>query len=163
MRPDAARLVIVPFIALLASCASGSSTRGSHADTLCGPLRAFVASVGPHEVRDIAFHTSWGGNFKDSTEKVLAAKRCSHGGYAPAQAVCRELMEDGATEFANENAERALQCLAPGLVFAPGVDLGQGQFVLRHGTPDRGANITLEFGPDAELGGEVLRIKANGY
>lgn len=78
-------------VAFVAFLALSPSVAG--ADPLCPPLRSFVQSVGPHETRTFAFRTSWGEGFKDSeAPHVLGAKRCEHGEYAPAKAVCAYLM-----------------------------------------------------------------------
>jgi hypothetical protein len=130
---------------------------------MCGPLIEFAKSVGPNDVRSIAFHTSWGANFSDDPEPVIFAKRCIHGDYKPAQAVCAYLIDHGATEFSGNNAERAISCLAPQTHFGQDVDLNGGEFSIGFGNPERGSNVTIEFAPDATLGGMVLRIKADGY
>jgi hypothetical protein len=66
---------------------------GSAVPNLCGPLRAFVQSVKPHESRAVEFHTSWGGDFKDSSDAgTVWAKRCLHFDYEPAKAVCAYLL-----------------------------------------------------------------------
>jgi len=157
-------LVVLPALVLLAACAGGAPRAGGRTDTLCAPLRAFVASVGPDDARELAFHTSWGSNFKDEPgEKALFAKRCLHQGYAPAQAVCAELMESGATEFSDNNAKRAIACLSPGTGFAPEVGFSAGRFSLQSGNSDAGAFVTVEFAEDKDIGGMVLRIQADGY
>ena len=150
--------VILVFAAVTASASSPSSS-----DELCGPLNAFAESVGPDDVRSIAFHTSWGSNFRNDPEPAIYAKQCVHGDYEPARAVCEYLFEHGAIEFAGGNVERVLTCLAPGTNFGPDLDLTRGRFHVGFGTPDRGSHITVEFQEDQELGGMVLRIEADGY
>lgn len=146
-------------LAALTSCAS----LPANSDDMCGPLVDFARSVGPNDVRSIAFHTSWGGNFRDDPEPVIFSKRCIHGDYKPAQAVCAYLIGHGAAEFSGNNAERAISCLAPQTHFGPDVDLNGGEFSIGFGTPEQGSHITIQFAPDATLGGMVLRIVADGY
>lgn len=92
MKPRA--VVIVLGTVVLAASHSAASEDG-----LCKPLKIFIASVKPDETRVLKFHTSWGSNFKDDEEPAFIAKRCDHGDYEPAKAVCEYLMEHGATEF----------------------------------------------------------------
>jgi hypothetical protein len=133
-------------------------------DELCAPLRAFVASVKPDETKKIEFHTSWGGNFKDEKDNnVIYAKRCNDDGYAPAEAVCAYLMENGSVEFAGRNAKRALTCLSPGTTFAPKMALNRAEISFSYGTDERGSNVTLQLAEDAKIGGMVLTISADGY
>ena len=146
-------------IAALSGCASLPYEK----DKLCEPLREFAESVGPDDNRTIAFHTSWGSNFLDDPEPAIFAKKCVHGGYAPADAVCEFLIEHGATEFAGKNVERVLTCLSSGTAFGPDIDLSRGIFHLGFGTPERGSHITVEFDEDAELGGMLLRMEVDGY
>jgi hypothetical protein len=148
-------------IALLA--ASGCATLAAPEDAMCGPLRVFASSISPDETRLIRFHTTWGSNFKDSPDPAIFAKRCDHQGYEPAKAVCAYLMKHGAVEFSENNAERALSCLAPPTRFAPEAHLHTGAFSVDYGTPERGSNITLTFQEASSLGGMVLRIEADGY
>ena len=58
-------------------------------DAMCGPVDEFLKSVQPGEIRNFEFHTTWGGNFKDSTEKVLFAARCNPCGYGPAKGILK--------------------------------------------------------------------------
>ena len=143
----------------LAACASLPSAT----DEMCAPVLAFAESVGPDEVRTIAFHTSWGGNFRDDPEPVIYAKRCIHEDYAPAKAVCAYLIDHGATEFSGRNVERIISCLAPQTSFGPSINLNEGQFSVRFGTPERGSHISVQFGEDMDIGGMVLRINVDGY
>jgi hypothetical protein len=133
------------------------------ADDLCGPLRSFVGSVNPDEMRALKFHTTWGGNFKDSEGWVMGAKRCNHFDYDPAKPVCAYLMEHGATEFAGINAKRAVECLATGVTFAGRLDLHVISLSLIYGTEDRGAIVDIALLEDDEVGGMVLSITADGY
>ena len=132
-------------------------------DEMCASVLDFAESIGPDDVRSITFHTSWGGNFRDDPEPAIFAKRCVHEDYAPAEAVCAYLMQHGATEFSGNNVERMLSCLAPRTRFGSSIDLNEGQFSVRFGTPDRGSHISIEFREDLEIGGMVLRVKADGY
>ena len=132
-------------------------------DPFCAPLQAFARSVRSDEHHEFTFHTLWGGNFNDSPDPAVFAKRCDHNGYAPAKAVCDYLMENGAVEFSGNNAKHALACLSPGTRFAPLVSLDLGAFSLSYGTPERGSNLTVEFSEDKKLGGMMLRVAADGY
>jgi hypothetical protein len=132
-------------------------------DPLCAPLRAFVASVKPDETNTLEFHTSWGGNFKDSAEPAIFAKRCNHFGYGPAGAVCTYLMEHGATEFSDTNFKRAVMCLSPETRLDSGLSVSGAAMSLSYGSPDRGAHVSLEFSEDSQLGGMVLKVAADGY
>lgn len=133
------------------------------ADPLCAPLRAFVASVKSDETKTLEFHTSWGGNFKDSTEPAIFAKRCNHFGYGPADVVCTYLMEHGAIEFSDTNFKRAVMCLLPRTRLDSGLSVSGAAMSLSYGSPDRGAHVSLVFSEDSQLGGMVLRVAADGY
>lgn len=139
------------------------ASAASAAQSLCPSLRDFVKSVEPGETREFTFHTFWGGNFKDSQEEAIAAKRCNRGGYIPAEAVCEYLMKHGAVEFAGSNVESALTCLSPKTRFAPMVGLHSGSFSLHIGSDDRGANIEMDFYEDSEIGGMAFKVSAAGY
>ena len=143
----------------LSACAALSSRN----DPMCPPLRSFVASVMPDESRAISFHTIWGGNFKGQAESVIFAKRCIHDGYVPAKPICKYLTEHGATEFAGRNAQRAISCLADRTKFDSQIQFSRGVFRFSYGTPDRGSLVEIEFGDDKEVGGELMRINADGY
>jgi hypothetical protein len=133
------------------------------ADDLCGPLLSFVESVGPEETRVLKFHTTWGENFKDSEGWVMGAKRCNHFDYGPAESVCAFLMKHSSTEFAGINAQRALECLAPGNAFTGKLDLHVISLTLTHGTENRGAIVDFDLLEDDEIGGMVLSIAVDGY
>jgi hypothetical protein len=132
-------------------------------DGLCKPLKSFIASVKPDETRVLKFHTSWGSNFKDDEEPAIAAKRCDHGGYEPAKAVCEFLMEHGATEFSGNNAKAAIACLAGQTRIAAATQLHAISISFSVGTKNRGSLVDVEFTEDASLGGMVLLITADGY
>ena len=133
------------------------------ADPLCKPLKAFVASVGPEESRELAFHTSWGSNFKTASEPAIFAKQCVHHGYEPAAAACAALMAHGLVEFSNLNARDAIACLSPGTRWGKHLTLDTGSFSLQYGSGDRGSNVTVVYKEDSEMGGMVLRVVAEGY
>jgi len=135
----------------------------SEPDPLCLPMRHFVASVDPGDVRELAFHTSWGSNFRNAKEPAIAAKLCLHQGYAPARPACQALMDDGAVEFSGTNAERVVTCLAPGNHWGAHVHLEQGSISLVYGTDHRGSNVTVTYGEDKGMGRMVLRVRAYGY
>jgi len=149
-------------LSLLSAVPVAASTKGG-GDPLCAPLRKFVASVSPHEKRELIFRTSWGDNFKGETEEVMSAIRCEHNGYEPAQAVCAYLMKNASIEFAGINAERAISCISPRTKFAPLVDLRSGDFSLQYGTTSRGSLVEVKLYEDAEVGGMALSISADGY
>jgi len=114
--------ILITVLLAVATCATGSA----HADPMCPPLRAFVASVKPSETKELTFHTLWGGNFKAESEPAAYAKRCIHNDYASAKSVCSFLMDHGAVEFAGNNVKRALSCLSPQTTFGRLVDLNRG-------------------------------------
>jgi len=131
---------------------------------LCGPLRRFVESVKPGETRRLEFHTSWGADFKDSASAdAVSAKRCMHFDYGPAKVVCVYLMENGATEFAGNNAKDAIRCLSKTTRFADRLALDGIQISFSYGSDERGSNIGLQYSEDPHLGGMVLSITASGY
>jgi hypothetical protein len=132
-------------------------------DPLCAPLRAFVRSVKPDDTRSFDFHTLWGGNFKDEAEPAIYAKRCNHAGYEPANRVCEYLMEHGATEFSDNNLERAVTCLSRKTRFAPGLSFSETGISFSYGTDDRGAMVKVRYGQDDQIGGMVLTVTAEGY
>jgi len=132
-------------------------------DGLCKPLRQFIASVKPNETHVLKFHTSWGSNFKDDDEPAFFAKRCDHGGYDPAKAVCDYLMEHGATEFSGNNAKSVVSCLSTQTRFVAGMQINAISISIAVGTENRGSSVDIEFGEDVKLGGMVLSITADGY
>jgi hypothetical protein len=132
-------------------------------DGLCKSLRSFIASVNPNETRVLKFRTSWGSNFKDDDEPAFAAKRCEHGGYDPAKAVCDYLMEHGATEFSGNNAKSAVSCLSKQTRVAAGLQIHSVSVSFSVGTENRGSLVDIDFVEDPDLGGMVLSISADGY
>lgn len=132
-------------------------------DGLCKSLRQFIASVKPDETHILKFRTSWGSNFKDEAEQALSAKRCDHGGYDPAKAVCDYLMEHGATEFPGNNAKSAVSCLSKQTRLAPGMQIHAISISITVGTENRGSLVDIELDEDTGLGGMVLSITADGY
>jgi hypothetical protein len=147
-------------VLLLAAISGCQILRAS--DSLCPPLRAFVASVEPNVTREIVFDTSWGGGFKGDKD-AMYAKGCVHDSYVPAKVVCDSLMQTGAAEFAGYNATRAVSCLSPHTQFAKRIQLEQGTFKFNYGTDNRGANVTVSFVEDEALGAMALHVKADGY
>ena len=137
---------------------------GAAVPDLCGPLRHFVESVTPGKTRRLEFHTSWGGDFKDSgSADTVSAKRCMHFNYGPAKGVCAYLMEHGATEFAGNNAKDTVRFLSKTTRFADRLVLDGIQISFSYGKDERGSNIDLQFSEDPHLGGMVLSITARGY
>lgn len=130
---------------------------------MCGPLRDFVKSVQHGETRIVEFLTSWGANFKDSTEPAIFAKRCNHYGYPTAINVCAYLMQHGAIEFSNTNLERAVVCLSPKTRIGPHLSLDSASISIRYGTDDRGSHVNIEFSENPKIGGMILKISADGY
>lgn len=149
--------IVLPLLAL------AGNPQAMAADGLCAPLRAFIASVKPGEDHSLSFHTIWGGGFKGSDESNLYEKGCEHNSYEPAKAVCADLMENGAVEFAGENAKRAISCLSPKTRFSRGTSLHGISFSLSYGTDQRGSNVEIRYAEDDEWGGMILTIIAHGY
>lgn len=152
-----------PLRIALAVAALGHLQLGACApkDPLCVPLHAFVAAVQPGESKEFAFHTMWGGPFKDEpSEQVLYETRCIHNDFEPGKAVCSYLSKHGHVEFSYIEAKRALECLSPGTRFGSPVTLHRGAFTLRYGTDRR---VKIVYDEDSEIGGMVLRIAAEGY
>lgn len=154
----------VIFVSVLAWIPVQTAIAKDYSD--CGPLRAFVASVKPDETRSFAFRTFWGGSFKDEKEEpeqfVFYSKRCEDQEYAPAKAVCADLMENGSVEFADGNLKQVVNCLSKES-WLEGVWFEGAVLSLNYGTEDRGANVDIELAEDPEVGGMVLRVTANGY
>jgi len=141
-----------------------TSPAGAAVPDLCGPLRHFVQSVKPGKTRRLEFHTSWGGDFKDSASAdTVSARRCIHFNYGPAKEVCAYLMEYGVTEFAGNNAKDAVSCLSKTTRFADRLVLDRIQISFSYGSDERGSNIDLQYSEDHHLGGMVLSITASGY
>jgi hypothetical protein len=133
-------------------------------DPLCAPLQAFAASVRPNESKEFAFHTMWGGPFKDDpSAQVMYQARCIHNGFEPGKAVCSYLLKHGQIEFSDIDAKHALECLSPTTRLGRQVGLDRGVFTLSYGTDRRGSHVKILYGEDAEIGGMVLRITAEGY
>jgi len=132
-------------------------------DGLCRPLRSFIASVKANETHVLKLHTSWGSNFKDDKEAAFSARRCDHGGYDPAKAVCDYFMKHGATEFSGNNAKSAVSCLSSQTRFAAEMKVHAISLSFTVGTEDRGSLVDIQFAEDENLGGMVLSITAAGY
>ena len=132
-------------------------------DALCAPLLSFVKSIHKDEKRELAFHTSWGGNFNDSQEKVLWATRCSHNNYEPAKVLCNYLTDNTSVEFPNHTLTRALICLYPKTRLDPRLSLDRAEISTSYGTENRGSLVEITLAEDPKLGGMVLRIVADGY
>jgi len=153
------------FSIVLAVAAVGHLQKAACApkDQLCPPLQAFAASVPPKEREEIAFHTMWGGPFKDDpSAQVLYQTRCIHNGFEPGKAVCSYLMKFGQVEFSDIDAKRAVECLSPATRMGR-LRLDSGAFALSYGTDRRGSHVKILYGEDSEIGGMVLRITAEGY
>jgi hypothetical protein len=153
--------IVLSFLILAVLC--GGAVAAGKSDPLCLPMRHFVASVGPGEIREIIFHTSWGGGFKNTKEPAIAARQCLYQGYGPARPACQALMDYGAVEFSNTNAERVVTCLAPSHRWGEHVHLEGGSLSLEYGTDNRGGDVTVSYGEDQEMGGMVLRVRVDGY
>jgi hypothetical protein len=150
-------LGVVSISALLA-CEAGAADFD-----LCEPLLKFVESVNPDETRVLKLHTRWGGNFTDSHEPALAAKRCDYNDHALAKVVCEYFTKHGAIEFSGNNAKAVIACLSPGTLFAPKTELHTISLSMTYGTDDRGSLVDVDYSEDAELGGMVLSITVEGY
>ena len=153
----------IPCVILAALSLSSHPTEAA-VPGLCGPLRKFVESVKPDQLKTLKFHTSWGSDFKDSGgEPTIAAKRCVHNGYGPAKAVCAYFMGHGAAEFAGNNAKDALVCLSQKTHFADRLVLDGIEISLTYGTEQRGSLVDIKYLPDERHGGMVLSITVRGY
>ena len=150
--------IITIYLAIISPTWAGTSP-----DPICDSIKSFVDSVRPDEIREVTFRTVWGGNFKGVAEPVLFAKNCDHNGYELAKAVCLDLMEYGAVEFAATNALRVVSCLSPQTHFAPEVSFENGAFSLSHGNSNRGSLISVEYSEDSSFGGMALRVSVDGY
>ena len=131
-------------------------------DALCEPLLAFVTAVQPDETRRLKFHTSWGRNFKDDATEAMWAKRCDHGGYEPAKALCTYLLEHSSTEFAGYNLKRAMMCLSPEMDIRS-LSFKHAAISMHYGTEDRGSLVDFDLMQNAEIGGATLVISVDGY
>ncbi|MES2898924.1 MAG: hypothetical protein V4723_04300 [Pseudomonadota bacterium] len=132
-------------------------------DAMCAPVEEFLKTIEPDTVRRIDFHTSWGGNFDDSTEPALSAKRCNHYGYGPARVLCATLIKHSSTESAGRNLKRLVMCLSPRSKFDPHLSFASATVSTTYGTADRGSIVDIEFRKDTQIGGMVLGITARGY
>jgi hypothetical protein len=139
------------------------ASNGFKGDPLCAPLRTFVRSVLADQTRTLPFNTVWGGDFKSMASRSIYQKQCIAHGYAPAEAVCKVLMQHGAVEFSGYNAMRAVACLSPDTRFASGVRLQHLQISFAFGTPNRGSTVTISYGAASKKRGMVMRITAEGY
>lgn len=72
-------------------------------------------------------------------------------------------MEHGATEFSGNNAKAAVTCLSARSRIAAGVRLRAISVSFSVGTEERGSLVDVEFTEDADLGGMILSITADGY
>ena len=150
------------FAVFLGSALFQAQASDARTDALCAPLLAFVNAVQPDETRRLAFHTSWGGNFKNDASPALMAKRCDHEGYEPAQAVCKYLVEHSSAEFADFNLKRALMCLSPDMKINS-LSFKRATISTHYGTDDRGSFVDFELMEDTKIGGTVLTIVVSGY
>ena len=132
-------------------------------DPLCVPLRAFAKSVVAGQTHSVEFHTVWGGDFNSVTARTVYETRCIDRGYEPAKAVCKSLMQHGAIEFSGNNAKSAVSCLSPATHFGAPIDSDGLDLSFSYGTPNRGSNITVSYGPATDMRGMVMLITAAGY
>jgi hypothetical protein len=72
-------------------------------------------------------------------------------------------MHDGAIEFSGDNPKRAVSCLSPATRWGRPMMLDGLEVSFSYGTPDRGSNITVSYGPASKERGMVMVIKAAGY
>jgi hypothetical protein len=129
---------------------------------ICKPLKAFVASVGPHQKHDVVFNGIWGQGFKDSHERSLMEKLCKHDGYEPAQPLCQALVELGSAEFPDGNAYEVLACLA-GVRYGVHVTLANIEASFDFGKGDTYQQVTVRLADDPVKGGKALTISVEGY
>jgi hypothetical protein len=132
------------------------------ADSLCKPLTEFIGSVKPDKTQALKFHTVWGGGFTGSDQDTMFEKACEHNEYGPAKGLCAFFMENGAVEFAGENAKSVISCLSRKAHFPSGILHGI-SYSLTFGTDNRGSHVDIEYSQDKQLGGMVLSITAKGY
>lgn len=150
-------------VALLATISSGKTAAKSSADPICAPLKAFITSIGPDETRTLEFHTSWGSGFKGSAANVFAERNCMHFGYAPAEPICKVLMEHSSIEFPGLNALRALACLSTDAKAGELGQLHRIEIEFRYGSDNRGSNVTIKLDEDKNVGGMVMFVTGEGY
>jgi hypothetical protein len=150
---------LVVLLLLVPLCASGAPNQ----DPLCAPLREFAKSVVAGQTHTVEFHTVWGGDFKSVTARTMYATRCIDHGYQPAKVVCTSLMQHGAIEFSGNNAKSAVSCLSSATHFASPMNLDGLDVSFSFGTPNRGSNITVTYGPATKMRGMVMVITAAGY
>jgi hypothetical protein len=131
-------------------------------DALCKPLLAFVGSVRSGDAQEFTLHTIWGQNFNDSSVQAMFGKRCEHGGYGPAQELCRYFVQHSAAEFAALNARRTLHCLSPSSHISKEVSIERGTFSLTYDSPKGTNAVTIVFDEDRKLGGMALRVVSKG-
>lgn len=98
--------------AAAACLSSGCATLYRASDTMCAEIVRYANSVPSGESREVSLTTDWGGLFQQKAD-VMAAKRCDHGETEAGKVLCRYLMENTSTEFAQQNLRRALGCLQP--------------------------------------------------
>lgn len=130
---------------------------------LCKILRSFAESVPPNSEQEFTYRISWGGNFKDSPEPVLGARRCEHNGYGPARNICSYLMEHGSVESAGVIVMYAVSCLTRNSRFDPSLRIHGANLSFSYGGRNRGALIDLTYEEDKKIGGMALRLVATGY
>ncbi|RVT45311.1 hypothetical protein EMM73_13730 [Rheinheimera sediminis] len=147
-----------------------SSDAISEDDKLCGSLKAFVQSVAADTSQSLELQTSWGGGFKKEKESigkeeeiVLYEKRCNFHEYEPAEKVCDILMRSSSTEFPHLNLKRVLACLSPGTKFSKNMEIGAMSVSFDYGDDERGSFIYIDLGFDSTIGGNQLKIVAEGY
>lgn len=130
---------------------------------LCEPLQHYVVSAAVGESRELKFRVIAGSNFKDREGPAYGGRRCEHGDYEPAKAVCKFLMEHSSIESPGYNVKSVIACLSPKTRFAPGTWLYAIAYAVKLGTDARGSRVDVVLSEDKEVGGTMLSIKTTGY
>lgn len=139
-----------------------SHARARQKDPLCDEVKAFLASVKPDETRNLTLRTFWGAR-EEGDRIVIGSKSCEHGDYEPGKKLCAYLIENSSTEFAGYNAKRILNCLIPRQGITADLEVHNGSFSTRYGSPNRGALIDLQLCPGKGEGEMELHLQADGY
>lgn len=129
----------------------------------CEILRSFVGVVKSDETKEFVFRTSWGANFKDTSEAVLLAKRCEHNNDPTAKKICEYLMKHTSVEFTSVAVKEAISCLSPNSNFDAQLTINSGSFSVSYGTQERGSIVDFTFSEDSTVGGMALKLAVNGY
>lgn len=92
------------------------------ADPMCAEMIRFANAVDRGGAREVVLTTDWGG-IHANEDDLMFEKTCRHEGFRPGKRLCAYLMKNTSTEFAADNINRALDCIA-----APGIPQTDGQW-----------------------------------